>query len=75
MNIWLGKICSFGLLCMSFVNFYEYVCASFHYSFEGGMWDMTVLIPDHCLAICFDMDFTLERIIFSLKEQMVFCKS
>ena len=27
------------------------VCASF--PFEVGIWDSTVLIPDHCLSFCF----------------------
>ena len=24
------------------------VCASFTFGFEGVMWDMIVLVPDHC---------------------------
>ena len=52
MTTCLGKICSFGLLCVSFVNVYHfYVCPSFPFGFEGWMWDLTVLIPDHCLSI------------------------
>ena len=27
------------------------VCPSFPFSIEGGMWDVIVLIPDHCLCI------------------------
>ena len=26
------------------------VCASFPFSFQGVMWDLIVLIPDHCLV-------------------------
>ena len=29
------------------------VCPSFPFGFEGGMWDLLVLIPDHCLSIYF----------------------
>ena len=29
------------------------VCASFLFGFESGMWDLIVLIPDHCLSIYF----------------------
>ena len=29
------------------------MCASFPFRFEGGMWDLIVLIPDHCLSIYF----------------------
>ena len=29
-----------------------YVCLSFPFGLEGGMWDLIVLIPDHCLTIC-----------------------
>ena len=34
MRICLEKSCLFGLPCMSFVNFYQFVCASFSFSFE-----------------------------------------
>ena len=27
--------------------------ASFPFGFEGGMWDLSLLIPDHSLFICF----------------------
>ena len=52
MTTCLGKSCSFGLLCACFVNVYKFVCASFPFGFEGGMWD---LIPDHCLSIFFPL--------------------
>ena len=26
------------------------VCASFPFGFEGWMWDLIVLVPDHCLS-------------------------
>ena len=29
------------------------VCTSFHFDFEGGMWDLIVLVPDHCLSFYF----------------------
>ena len=29
------------------------VCASFPFGFEGGMWDLIVLVPDHCLSFYF----------------------
>ena len=48
MTICLGKSCSFGLLC-SFVNVYLFVCAFQPLSFEVGVWDLIVLVPDHCL--------------------------
>ena len=28
-----------------------YVCASLPFGFEGGMWDLIVLNPDHCFSI------------------------
>ena len=33
-----------------FANVYEFVCASFHFGFEGGMWDLNVVISDHCIS-------------------------
>ena len=28
------------------------VCSSFPFGFEGGIWDLIVLISDHCLSFC-----------------------
>ena len=28
-----------------------YVCAALPFGFEGGMWDLIVLNPDHCFSI------------------------
>ena len=47
MTTCLEKSYSFGLSCVYFVNFYQFVCvcmcvcvcASFPYDFEGGIWD------------------------------------
>ena len=30
-----------------------HVSASFPFGFEGGMWDLMVLVPDHCLSFYF----------------------
>ena len=38
----LGKNCPFCLLCVSFVNVYQLVCASFRFGFEGGVRDFVV---------------------------------
>ena len=39
---------------MSFVGVGQIVCVtSFPFSIECGMWDVIVLIPDHCLSIYF----------------------
>ena len=53
MTTCLGKSCSIGLLCVSFVNVYKIlcVCPSFPFGIKDGMWDVIVLIPDHCLSI------------------------
>ena len=52
MTICLGKSCSFGLLYVSFVGVGQILCVSFFpFGIEGGMWDVIVLIPDHCLSI------------------------
>ena len=32
------------------------VCPSFPFGTEGGLWDVSVLIPDHCLSIYFVFD-------------------
>ena len=52
MTTCLGKSCSFGLLCVYFVNVYQFcVCPSFLSGVEGWIWDVIVIIPDHCLSI------------------------
>ena len=50
----LGKCCSFGLMCVSFVNVMNFcVCPFFAFVFGGGMWGLIVKIPDQCLSIYF----------------------
>ena len=44
---------TFGLLCVSFANVYQFARPYFPFGFEGGVWDLIVLIPDHCLSIYF----------------------
>ena len=52
MTTCLGKSCLFSLLGVSFVNVYQlYVCPSFPFGIEGGIWDVIVFIPDHCLSL------------------------
>ena len=50
MTTYLGKSCSFGLMCVSFMNVYQFVCVLLSLLVEGGMWFLTVLIPYHCLS-------------------------
>ena len=42
---------------MSFVGVGQSVCMlhSFPFGIEGGMWDVIVLIPNHCPSIYLDM--------------------
>ena len=55
MTTCLGKSCLFSVYCAcllrTFMNLF--VCASFPFGFEGGMWYLIVLIPDRCLYIYF----------------------
>ena len=42
------------LLWVTFVNVFQmYVCVSFSLRFEGGVYDLIVFIPDHCLSFIF----------------------
>ena len=47
MTTYLGKSCSFGLPRVPF-----YLVISL-LVFEGRMWDLIVLVPDHCLSFYF----------------------
>ena len=52
MTTCLEKSCSFGLLCMYFVNVYQFLCVLFFpFGFQGGLWDLIALIPGNCLSI------------------------
>ena len=42
----LGKSCSFDLPRVLSI----YVFSYFPFGFEGRMWDLIVLVPDHCLS-------------------------
>ena len=37
---------------MSFCIVSMCVCASFPFGFEGGMWNLIVLVLGHCLCFC-----------------------
>ena len=54
MTTCLGKSCLVGLLCLSVVNVYQFLCVTFFpFWLEVGMWDVIELIPDHFLSIYF----------------------
>ena len=58
MTTCLGKSCSFGSLCVSFFNVLSVcVSSSFPFGSEGGMWDLILLIPDHCLSIYLEYEY------------------
>ena len=38
-------------MCLSYALVKFCACPSFPFGIEGGMWDVIVLIPDHCLSI------------------------
>ena len=40
-----GKNCSFGLLCVSFVNIYKFCMCPLPFGFKGRIWDFILLIP------------------------------
>ena len=49
MTTCLEKSCLYDLLCMSGVGVNLRVCFFPFFYFDGGMWDLIVLVPDHCL--------------------------
>ena len=50
MTAYLRKCCSFCFQCVSFVNVYQCVRLLLPFGFEGGMWNLIVLIP--VLTLC-----------------------
>ena len=67
MTICLGKSSPFGLLCVfrEHLSFF-YLYPSFPFSFEGEMWDLIVLIPNHCLSVYFEKDMYIHIFRFVL---------
>ena len=59
--IWERPVNLVNCACLSgaFVKFC--VCPSFPFGTEGRMWNVTVLVPDHCLSMYFE--FTVKKII------------
>ena len=55
MTTCLGKSCSFGLPCMPFVDYCQFMYY-FLFGFEGRIWDLIVSVPDHCLSFYFSHD-------------------
>ena len=54
MTIYLGKSCSFGLPRVPFVNCGQFMFLVISlFGSEGRMWDLIVLVPDHCLSFYF----------------------
>ena len=52
-SIWERALHSVNCTCLSWALVKFSVCSSFPFGIEGGMWDVIVLIPDHCLSIYF----------------------
>ena len=55
MTTCLGKSFSFGLLrTRAFRKLVSiYVFSYFPFGFEGGIWDLILSVPDHCLSFYF----------------------
>ena len=43
---------------MSCVNVNQFLCA-FPFGFEGGLWDLIVLVPDCCFSFYFTIGFSV----------------
>ena len=39
------------------------MCPSFRFGFEGGIWDLIVLIPDHCLSVYFPKYVSISNLL------------
>ena len=62
MTTYLGKMCSFCLPRVPFVNSrqFMYLVISL-FGFEGRIWDLIVSVPDHCLSFYFICDLFVSR--------------
>ena len=51
------KELQFGLLCVSFVNVYQFVrVLLFPFRFMGEMWEKLVLMSEYCLSFCIALE-------------------
>ena len=46
------------------------VCPSFPFGIEGGIWDVIVLIPNHCLSVNF---VDVKKGYIEKDQRVVFC--
>ena len=54
MTTCLAKSCSFGLRCVSCVGVCQFMSEVLSLLFfEDEIWDLSVLVPDHCLSFFF----------------------
>ena len=51
--VWERAVYSVYCACLSWAFVKFCVCPSLPFGIEGRMWDVIVLIPDHCLSIYF----------------------
>ena len=54
--VWERAVHSVNCTCLSWALVKFCVCPSFPFGIEGGIWNVMVLIPDHCLSIYFPED-------------------
>ena len=59
--VWERAVHMVNCACLSWALVKFCVCPSFPFGVEGGMWDVIVLIPDHCLYIYFAMLIEFKR--------------
>ena len=53
---WIRAVHTVYCACLSWAFVKFHVCPSFPFGIEGGMWDVIVLIPDHCLSVYFSSE-------------------
>ena len=39
-----------------------FVCVSFPFGFEGAMWDLIILVSEHCISFYFTSEYTIRNI-------------
>ena len=46
-------------------------CASFPLGFEGGMWDLIALVPDHCRSLYFQLFCINGSKVYAKREDLM----
>ena len=70
--VWARAIHSVNCTCLSWALVKCCVCHSFPFGIESGMWDVIVLVPEHCLSTYFTLRNENLQMTFGVSRHITF---